>query len=84
MAYNLGSFYERQGRSALAERAFHRALALTAAHDAGRRAGCHFHLGEIAIATGEDAAAREHFTRALEALPGHGKARARLDALVTA
>ena len=59
--YNLGSFYERQGRWALAARAFARALAMTAPDDAGRRAGCHFHLGEIALAQQDDAAGRDHF-----------------------
>ncbi len=81
VAYNLGSFYQRQGRWALAARTFARALAMTAPDDAGRRAGCHFHLGEIALAQQDDAAARDHFGRALEAMPDHGKARARLDAL---
>jgi tetratricopeptide (TPR) repeat protein len=81
MAYNLGSLYERQGRWAHASRAFERALALAAPHDYGRRGGCHFHLGEIALAMGDDTAARESFTRALEALPAHGKARARLGEL---
>ena len=79
--YNLGSFYERQRRWALAERAFVRALTLTPPHDAARRGGCHFHLGEIALALQDEAAAREHFTQALAAVPTHGKARARLDAL---
>ena len=81
--YNLGSFYERQGRWAAAERAFSRALALAPADDAARRGGCHYHLGEIALARQDHAAARDHFTRAVAALPSHGKARARLDALVT-
>jgi tetratricopeptide (TPR) repeat protein len=81
MAYNLGSLYERLGRWAHAERAFGRALPLAAPDDNARRGGCHFHLGEIALAIGDDARAREHFARALDALPGHGKARARLDAL---
>lgn len=84
MAYNLGSLYERQGRWSPAARAFERALRLTSPDDAARVGGCHFHLGEIALAQGQESAAREHFARALEALPNHGKARARLDALVTA
>ena len=83
MAYNLGSLYERLGRWAHAERAFGRALALAAPDDQARRGGCHFHLGEIALAQRDDAAARDHFARTLEALPRHGKARVRLDALVT-
>ena len=82
IAYNLGSLYERQGRWPQATRAFAQALRLTPAHDLARVGGCHFHLGEIALA-GEDASrAREHFVRALAALPNHGRARARLDALV--
>jgi tetratricopeptide (TPR) repeat protein len=84
IVYNLGSFYERQGRWAGAERAFARALALAGQDDLARRGGCHFHLGEIALAQGHEAVARDHYARALEALPGHGKARARLDALVRA
>ena len=84
IAYNLGSFYERQGRWALAERAFRRALALTAPDDPSRRGGCHFHLGEIALARQDEPAADEHFAHALEAVPNHGKARARLDALTPA
>jgi predicted O-methyltransferase YrrM/tetratricopeptide (TPR) repeat protein len=79
--YNLGSFYERQGRWTFAERAFARALALTPSDDAARRGGCHFHLGEIALARGDEAAARQHFTRAVADVPNHGKARARLDAV---
>ncbi len=82
--YNLGSLYERQERWALAERAFGRALAVTASHDVGRRGGCHFHLGEIALARRDEAGAREHFAHALAAVPEHGKARARLDALSAA
>ncbi len=81
MAYNLGSLYERRGRWAHAERAFRRALALAAPDDHARRGGCHFHLGEIALARRDDAVARDHFARTLEALPGHAKARARLDTL---
>jgi len=84
VAYNLGSLYERQGRWPQAERAFSKALRLAPSHDRTRRGGCHFHLGEIALAMGDDLLAREQFARALEALPTHGKARARLDALVTA
>jgi predicted O-methyltransferase YrrM len=84
VAYNLGSFYERQGRWGLAAGAFARALKLTAAHDAARIGGCHFHLGEIALAQGDAGAAREHFTRALAAVPAHGKARARLDGMSAA
>ncbi len=82
--YNLGSFYERQGRWAFATRAFERALTLTAPDDAGRRGGCHFHLGEIALARQDEPAAVEHFTHALADVPTHGKARARLDALTPA
>jgi len=82
--YNVGSFYERQGRWTFAERAFARALALTPSHDGVRRGGCHFHLGEIALARGDEAAARAHFTRALADVPNHGKARARLDGLAAA
>jgi hypothetical protein len=81
IAYNLGSVYERQGRWRQASRAFAQALRLTPAHDLARVGGCHFHLGEIALAEGDDVRAREHFERALAALPAHGKARARLDAL---
>jgi hypothetical protein len=84
IAYNLGSLYQRQERWPLAARGFAQALALTAPHDAARVGGCHFHLGEIAQAMGDDVLARDHFVRALEALPKHAKARARLDALVTA
>jgi tetratricopeptide (TPR) repeat protein len=84
VAYNLGSLYERQERWPLAARAFEQALALTAPHDAARIGGCHFHLGEIALAMGDDGRAREHFGRALEALPHHGRARARLDAFASA
>jgi tetratricopeptide (TPR) repeat protein len=83
IAYNLGSLYERLGRWPLATRAFAQALALTPTHDLARIGGCEFHLGEIALAAGDEAAARAHFTRALAALPNHGKARARLDALVS-
>jgi predicted O-methyltransferase YrrM len=83
IAYNLGSLYERQRRWPLATRAFAQALSLTPAHDAARAGGCEFHLGEIALAAGDEPAARAHFTRALAALPNHGKARARLDALVS-
>ena len=82
--YNLGSLYERQRRWALAERAFVRALKLTPPHDASRVGGCHFHLGEITLARHDEAAAREHFTHTLAAIPAHGKARARLDALSAA
>jgi predicted O-methyltransferase YrrM/tetratricopeptide (TPR) repeat protein len=81
ICYNLGSLYERQQRWPLAARAFGQALALTAPHDRARRGGCHFHLGEIALAMGDDALARDHFRQALEALPDHGKARARLESL---
>jgi tetratricopeptide (TPR) repeat protein len=84
MAYNLGSLYERQARWGLASRAFTRALRHAAADDSARRGGCHFHLGEIALAMGDDTSARAHFVSALDALPNHGKARARLEALVTA
>ena len=83
-AYTLGSFYERQARWALAVRAFTRALSLTAAHDLARVGGCQFHLGELALAQGDDAGAREHYAQALAAVPDHGKARLRLEALVTA
>ena len=75
-------FYERQARWALAARAFRRALSLTPADDLARVGGCHFHLGEIALAQRDDGRAREHFARALEAVPDHGKARARFDAIV--
>jgi predicted O-methyltransferase YrrM len=84
VAYNLGSLYERQHRWPQARRGFSQALRLTPPHDRLRRGGCHFHLGEIALAAGDDVLAREHFARALEALPTHGKARARLAALVSA
>ena len=83
IAYNLGSLYERHERWALAGRLFRRALALTPPEDAAHLGGCHFHLGEIALATGDEAGARLQFASALAALPTHGKARARLDALVT-
>jgi predicted O-methyltransferase YrrM len=82
ICYNLGSLYERQQRWPFAARAFAQALSLTAPHDAARIGGCHFHLGEIALATGDDAVARDHFARALDALPQHAKARARLGALM--
>ncbi|MEO5821820.1 MAG: class I SAM-dependent methyltransferase [Vicinamibacteraceae bacterium] len=81
VAYNLGSLYERLERWAKARRAFEHALRLLRPDDAARVGGCRFHLGEIALAMGEDADARESFTRALEALPAHGKARTRLDEL---
>jgi predicted O-methyltransferase YrrM/tetratricopeptide (TPR) repeat protein len=81
VAYNLGSLYERDGRWLEARAAFERALRETPPSDAARVGGCHFHLGEIALGLDEPAAAREHFTRALAAIPHHGKARARLDAL---
>jgi tetratricopeptide (TPR) repeat protein len=84
VAYNLGSLYERQARWTQAARAFTQALRLTPLHDASRVGGCHFHLGEIALAQQDDARARDHFARAVEALPNHAKARARLAALVTA
>jgi tetratricopeptide (TPR) repeat protein len=84
IAYNLGSLYERQQRWPLAARAFAQALSSTLPHDMARVGGCHFHLGEIALAAGDESRAREHFGRALEALPNHGKARARLEALVSA
>ena len=84
IAYNLGSLYERQRRWPQAERAFTKALRLAPPHDRARRGGCHFHLGEIALALGDEAGARTHFANALEALPQHGRARARLDALVIA
>jgi tetratricopeptide (TPR) repeat protein len=84
IAYNLGSLFERQERWGQAARAFAQALRLTPAHDLARVGGCHFHLGEIALAQHDDARARDHLAKAVEALPNHGKARARLDALVTA
>ena len=84
VAYNLGSLYERQRRWLPAERAFRQALRLAPPHDRVRRGGCYFHLGEIALAQGNAAAAREFFARTLDALPGHGKARTRLDELVIA
>jgi tetratricopeptide (TPR) repeat protein len=82
--YNLGSFYERRERWQLAEQAFRRALKLTSSQDAARRGGCHFHLGQIELALQDEAAAREHFTQALAAVPTHGKARAHLEALSAA
>ena len=82
IAYNLGSLYERQARWPQARRAFLQALRLAAPHDRVRRGGCHFHLGEIALAQGEGEAARAQFDAAVEALPDHGKARARLADLV--
>jgi hypothetical protein len=84
VAYNLASLYERQGRWLVAQRAFTRALSLASSHDAARVSGCHFHLGEIALVLRDDVLAREHFVRALAAMPTHGKARARLEALVSA
>jgi tetratricopeptide (TPR) repeat protein len=84
VAYNLGSLYERQQRWPLAARAFAQALSSTLPHDAARVGGCHFHLGEIALVAGDGSGAREHFERALEAIPNHDKARARLDALTPA
>jgi hypothetical protein len=83
VAYNLGSLYERQARWSLAQRAFAQALSLTLPNELERIGGCHFHLGEIARAMGDETLAREHFTHALEAVPTHGKARARLRALST-
>jgi tetratricopeptide (TPR) repeat protein len=79
--YNLGSVRERRGRWAAARRQFERALALTPAADARRRAGCLFHLGEIAVATHAVDEARAHFVAALDAWPEHAAARARLAAL---
>jgi GT2 family glycosyltransferase len=84
VAYNLASLYERQARWLLAQRAFTRALSLALPQDAARVGGCHFHLGEIALALRDDILAREHFAWALQAIPTHGKARARLEALVSA
>jgi predicted O-methyltransferase YrrM len=82
IAYNLGSLYERQERWLSAERAFNKALRLASPHDRTRRGGCHFHLGEIALALGDEAGARAHLAEALAALPDHGKARDRLAALI--
>jgi tetratricopeptide (TPR) repeat protein len=84
IAYNLGSLYERQGRWPQASRAFAQALRLTPAHDSARVGGCHFHLGEIALAERETERARQHFAAAVEALPNHAKARARCEALAAA
>ena len=80
MAYNLGSFYERQGRWTLAAARLRARAGADSAARCRPRGGCHFHLGEIALAQDEDAGApATHFARALEALPNHGKARARLE-----
>jgi tetratricopeptide (TPR) repeat protein len=84
VAYNLGSLYERLERWAQARRAFEHALRLTPPEDAERIGGCHFHLGEIAHATGDTLQSRAHYERALTLLPSHGKARARLNALAVA
>jgi TolA-binding protein len=81
MAYNLGSVCKSQERWAPARRAFEHALALTPPADTERVGGCHFHLGEIALAQDDPRGARAQFAHAIEAVPNHGKARARLDAL---
>jgi tetratricopeptide (TPR) repeat protein len=83
-AYNLGSLYERRERWTAARRAFEQALGLIRSSDGGRVAGCHFHLGEIAQATGDAAGSRAHYEQALLALPTHGKARARLETIAVA
>jgi len=84
IAYNLGSLYERQQRWPQAQRAFMKALRLAPPHDRARRGGCEFHLGEIALAMGDEVRARTHFANALEAQPSHGKARARLGKIAVA
>jgi hypothetical protein len=84
VAYNLGSLYERQGRWAQAERAFTQSLRWALPQHAARIGGCHYHLGEVALAQGDDARGRDHFARAVEALPTHGKARARLESFAPA
>jgi tetratricopeptide (TPR) repeat protein len=84
VAYNLGSLYERQERWLPATRAFEQALRLAPPDERARIGGCHFHLGEIARASGDAARSRHHYEEALAALPSHGKARARLAALACA
>ena len=62
-------------------RHFALALALAPAEAAAHRAGCHYHLGVVALAVGARDEAAGHFTAAIAILPDHRGAREQLRAL---
>jgi hypothetical protein len=78
--YNLASLLARRGQIGRATTLFI-GLADDTDAPAGIRGGAHFHLGRLAEVADRRGAARDHYRAALVAMPDHGTARARLQAI---